>query len=81
MTPRWSSTYLMTKRLLELRESIEELSLLSTEYRGGQTCFFYSIFEVKFSQFKEKVSRKIYNKTFSKKQCLICYNCEEKVAS
>ena len=28
---RWGSTYLMIKRLLELRESIEELSLLSAE--------------------------------------------------
>ena len=32
MTTRWGSTYLMIKRLLELRESIEELSLLSAEF-------------------------------------------------
>ena len=31
MTTRWASTYLMIKRLLELRESIGELSLLSPE--------------------------------------------------
>ena len=31
MTTRWASTYLMIKRLLELQESIEELSLLSPE--------------------------------------------------
>ena len=32
MTTRWGSTYLMIKRFLELRESIEELSLLSAEF-------------------------------------------------
>ena len=32
MTTRWGSTYLMIKRLLELRESIEVLSLLSAEF-------------------------------------------------
>ena len=32
MTTKWGSTYLMIKRLLELRESIEELSLLSAEF-------------------------------------------------
>ena len=32
MTTRWGSTYLMIKRLLELGESIEELSLLSAEF-------------------------------------------------
>ena len=32
MTSRWGSTYLMIRRLLELRESTEELSLLSAEF-------------------------------------------------
>ena len=32
MTTRWGSTYLMIKRLLELLEFIEELSLLSAEF-------------------------------------------------
>ena len=32
MTTNWGATYLMIKRLLELRESIEELSLLSAEF-------------------------------------------------
>ena len=31
MTTRWAPTYLMIKRLLELRESTRELSLLSPE--------------------------------------------------
>ena len=32
MITRWGSTYLMIKRLLELLEFIEELSLLSAEF-------------------------------------------------
>ena len=32
MTTRWGSTYLMIKCLLELRESIEKLNLLSAEF-------------------------------------------------
>ena len=36
MTTRWGSTYLMIKCLLELRKSIEELSLVSAEFDISQ---------------------------------------------
>ena len=52
----------------------QAISPFNTRLVKGQTCFFYSSSEVKFSQFEEKVSRKIYIKKLRKKQCLVWYN-------
>ena len=76
MTTRWASTYLMIKRLCEMRESIGKLSLLSPELYISLAMWLIfedicSVLEILHSVIVNLQAKSLTPRAFLKKRCAL----------